>query len=91
MTVQDRVRRLQGFYETGAIGVYDADDLHSDVRWLLHAYQELRGAMAMVATYEATPDPDPWQDLSAKASVFQGMKRLAVATLETVDIFDPDV
>lgn len=90
VAIDDRLKRLEGFYETGAIGLYDADDLHSDMQWLYHAYQELRGALAVVATYEATRDPDPWQDVSARASLAAGFRTLARKTLDQIDAYDPD-
>lgn len=87
--MNERMKRLRDFCAVGAIGTYDADDLYSDMRWLLHAYQELRGAVAMVATWTPTSDPDPWQDVSAKASAFVGMQNLANATLRQIDDFIP--
>ena len=49
-----RLARLRAFAETGAIGVYDADDLHDDVRWLLSECQRLQGERdAFLADYTA--------------------------------------
>lgn len=78
---EERIKRIRAFCESGAIGAYDADDLHSDMRWLWESYKDLRSALAHVATYEPTPDPDPWQDLSTKAAALSGLRRLANAVL----------
>ena len=83
--MEERIRRIRAFCENGAIGAYDADDLHSDMRWPWSSYQELRSALAMVATYEPTPDPDSWQNLSGKVAVLGGFQRLANKVLARVD------
>lgn len=43
--MDEQRKRIQAFCESGAIGVYDADDLHSDVRWLYRRLEAIEGAL----------------------------------------------
>lgn len=53
MTDNERLRRARAFAGSGAIGVYDADDLHADMRYLVSEVERLNSLIEDIhAAYE---------------------------------------